>query len=67
MDKIEFISLLKHIGGLFMTNEELEEINLTQESIEAMIYEIKGQRVMLDFDLAKIYGYGFICRLVFDK
>ena len=57
MDKIEFISLLKHIGGLFMTNEELEEINLTQESIEAMIYEIKGQRVMLDFDLARIYGY----------
>ncbi|MBO6261983.1 MAG: ORF6N domain-containing protein [Bacilli bacterium] len=40
-----------------MTNEELEEINLTQESIEAMIYEIKGQRVMLDFDLARIYGY----------
>ena len=57
MDKNEFSPLLKHIGGLYMTNEELEEIKLTQESIESMIYEIRGQRVMLDFDLARIYGY----------
>ena len=27
------------------------------ETIESMIYVIRGQRVMLDFDLAKIYGY----------
>ena len=27
------------------------------ETIESMIYEIRGKRVMLDFYLAKIYGY----------
>lgn len=26
------------------------------EKIEAMIYTIRGQRVMLDSDLAKLYG-----------
>ena len=26
--------------------------------IQGMIYEIRGQQVMLDFDLAKLYGYG---------
>ena len=35
----------------------LEVIELTQENIESMIYEIRGQKVMLDFDLARIYGY----------
>lgn len=30
---------------------------LNSETIESMIYEIRGQRVMLDFELAKIYGY----------
>ena len=42
-----------------MVNElekaELEIID--QETIKDMIYEIKGQKVMLDFDLARIYGY----------
>lgn len=37
--------------------EEIAIIELTEENIESMIYEIRGQRVMLDFDLAKIYGY----------
>ena len=37
--------------------QELEVIELTQENMESMIYEIRGQRVMLDFDLARIYGY----------
>ena len=36
---------------------DLEVIELTQESMESMIYEIRGQKVMLDFDLARIYGY----------
>lgn len=40
-----------------MTNEELEEVKLTQERIGNMIYIVRGQRVMLDFELAKIYGY----------
>ena len=38
-------------------NKDLEVIELTQESIESMIYIIRGQKVMLDFDLARIYGY----------
>ena len=38
-------------------NEELTAIELTEESIESMIYVIRDQRVMLDFDLARIYGY----------
>ena len=29
---------------------------LTQISIESLIYEIRGQKVMLDRDLAKLYG-----------
>ena len=37
--------------------DEIAIIELTEENIESMIYEIRGQRVMLDFDLAKIYGY----------
>ena len=38
-------------------NNDLLLIELDEESLESMIYEIRGQRVMLDFDLAKIYGY----------
>ena len=30
---------------------------MDNKKIENMIYEIRGQRVMLDFDLARIYGY----------
>ena len=30
---------------------------LNSETIESMIYEIRGVKVMLDFELAKIYGY----------
>ena len=38
-------------------NKDLEVIELTQENIESMIYIVRGQKVMLDFDLARIYGY----------
>ena len=34
-----------------------EIIELTESNIKDMIYEIRGQKVMLDFELAKIYGY----------
>ena len=34
-----------------------ELIIITEKNIKDMIYEIRGQKVMLDFDLAKIYGY----------
>lgn len=30
---------------------------ITAEQMESLIYEIRGQKVMLDVDLAKIYGY----------
>ena len=40
-----------------MTQEELKEIELTQDNIESMIYIVRGQKIMLDFDLARIYGY----------
>lgn len=40
-----------------MTEKELTVIELTEENIESMVYEIRGQKVMLDFDLARIYGY----------
>ena len=32
-------------------------IEITENSIESMIFEIRGQKVMLDSDLAAIYGY----------
>ena len=37
--------------------DNLEIIELTEQSIESMVYFIRGQKVMLDFDLARIYGY----------
>lgn len=38
-------------------NKKLVAVDLTENSIETMIYEVRGERVMLDFDLARIYGY----------
>ena len=40
-----------------MTTNEIVPIELNNENIVSMIYEIRGQKVMLDFDLAAIYGY----------
>ena len=41
-----------------MKNDDLSITTiLTSESIEKMIYVIRGEKVMLDFELAKIYGY----------
>ena len=43
--------------------EEIEERNnndlliIDEESIKHLIYELRGQKVMLDYDLARIYGY----------
>ena len=36
---------------------ENELIIITEENIKDMIYEIRSQKIMLDFDLARIYGY----------
>ena len=38
-------------------NQEITVMELTEKNIESMVCEIRGQKVMLDFDLARIYGY----------
>ncbi len=38
-------------------NNEIIIPELNNETIESMIYVIRGVKVMLDFDLARIYGY----------
>ncbi len=38
-------------------NTEMLLNELNEENLESMIYKIRGERVMLDFDLARIYGY----------
>ena len=40
-----------------MANNEYTIIELNNETIKSMIYVVRGQKVMLDFNLAKIYGY----------
>ena len=37
--------------------EEKEMIELNNKTIKSMIYLFRGQKVMLDFELARIYGY----------
>lgn len=37
--------------------EEIAIIEVTEELIKAKTYELRGYKVMLDFDLAEIYGY----------
>ena len=40
-----------------MTEIEDKLIKLDNKTIESMIHIVRGQKVMLDFELAKIYGY----------
>jgi len=40
-----------------MGEKEIIISELNNETIESMIYIIRGQKVMLDYELAKIYGY----------
>ena len=37
--------------------EEIKIVKVTEELIKAKTYEVRGYKVMLDFDLAKICGY----------
>ena len=37
--------------------EEFAVIDITEEYLKERIYEIRGQRVILDADLSEIYGY----------
>ena len=41
-------------------NKNMTIPELNNEAIESMIYELRGVKVMLDFDLAKIYGYSTV-------
>ena len=40
-----------------MKNNELVVPELNEDTIKSKIYEIRNQKVMLDFELAEIYGY----------
>lgn len=40
-----------------MIENEIEAIELDSKKIESMIYYVRNQKVMLDFELAEIYGY----------
>ena len=40
-----------------ITADSALPVEVTTATIQQMIYTIRGQQVMLDFDLAKIYGY----------
>ena len=40
-----------------LVDKSKELFILTKESIQEKIYEIRGEKVMLDFELAEIYGY----------
>ena len=37
--------------------EDITGIDITEEYLKERIYEIRGQRVILDADLSEIYGY----------
>ena len=40
-----------------MENNKIIVPELNYETIESMIYIVRNEKVMLDFELAKIYGY----------
>ena len=40
-----------------LTNTEISVIEVTEELLREKLYEIRGVKVMLDVDLAEIYGY----------
>ncbi len=40
-----------------MTKSKEEMVSVNQKMIKNKIYYIRGQKIMLDFDLARIYGY----------
>ena len=40
-----------------MSDNEIVVPELNNKIIESMIYIVRGEKVMLDFELAQIYGY----------
>ena len=43
--------------ALLVPNNEIIVPELNKDTIESMIYVVRGEKVMLDFELAQIYGY----------
>ena len=41
----------------FMTEENKDIVVIDETTIKSKIYYIRNQKVMLDFELAEIYGY----------
>ena len=48
---------LDNVGGAFMAEENKEIVVIDETTMKSKIYYIRGQKVMLDFELAEIYGY----------
>ncbi len=42
---------------IILSNNDIIVPELNSDTIESMIYIVRGVKVMLDFDLARIYGY----------
>ena len=40
-----------------LTKNEFEVVEINETTLQSKIYLVRGQKVMLDFDLAEIYGY----------
>lgn len=56
--EVEIFDLkLERVNMTGNQKEEFAIIEVTEELIKAKTYEIRGYKVMLDFDLAEIYGY----------
>jgi len=47
----------KVVDGKVAEEEKQEIILINEETIQSKIYVVRGQKVMLDFELAEIYGY----------
>ena len=47
----------KEMKDIVVDEEKKEIILIDEELLRSKIYEVRGQKVMLDVDLAEIYGY----------
>ena len=47
----------KKMQDIVMDEDKKEIILIDEEVLRSKIYEVRGQKVMLDFELAEIYGY----------
>ena len=50
---------IKVVEGIVVEEEQEKQeiILINEETIQSKIYIVRGQKVMLDFELAEIYGY----------